>query len=43
MNGIGSVDSIWRYPAKSMLGEQLTEVECKKLRLLVGRRWKAIA
>lgn len=23
--------------------EELTDVECKKLRLLVGRRWKVIA
>lgn len=41
MDGIGSVDAIWRYPAKSMMGEQLDEVALHERGVLGDRGWAA--
>src|SRR5688572_4224378 len=39
MNAIGSVVSLWRYPVKSMLGEELDAVAVTERGLAGDRAW----
>ena len=42
MEALGTIDKLWRYPVKSLLGESCTELEIDR-RGVIGDRWYAIS